>query len=81
MIVVVVVYVVVIVVAVNDDERNLWNVLSLVSVLLRFVQLRLQSAEKGCYPEIVFTLSRLLTVVLVFSLSFLIPFLLLFLFL
>ena len=77
---VVVVYNVIIVVAVNDNERNLWNVLSLVSVLLRFVQLRLQSAEKGCYPEIVFTLSRLLTVVLVFSLSFLILFLLLFCF-
>ena len=43
---VVVVYLVIIVVAVCDDERNLWNVLSLVDVLLRFVQLRLQSAEK-----------------------------------
>ena len=44
--IVVVVHVVIIVVAVNDDERNLWNLLSLVGVLLRFVQLRLRSAEK-----------------------------------
>ena len=57
---------VIIVVAVCDDERNLWNVLSLVNVLLRFVQLRLQSAEKEWYPKNVFTLSRPWTVVLIF---------------